>query len=129
MTVPGWMIALAAAGAFALLSACDFHEYAQVEDLGANIDEHRTGCQVDSTALLAGYLQYEANAYHFGPDPTPTPGPATRTDLSIQRMLEEVWEHGCMTGRRDAMGAEAATLAGLRDAITVLEAQLADLDE
>ncbi len=120
-------VAIAIACTLAVFTACDFHEYAQVESLGTDIDAYRTGCEVDSDTLLAGYLQYEANRFHYS-GPTPTPGPATRTDLTIEQVLSDVWAHGCITGRRDALGAERATLAGIRDEIDLLEARLAELE-
>ena len=112
-----------------LLLACSFHEYAQTENLTENIDEYRTGCEVDADTLFAGYLQYDANQFYspgWGdtPEPTHTPGPATDTDISTALLLKTVWENGCQTGRRDTVGADQASLMKLRDQIDVLSKKI-----
>ena len=120
-------------GLFAV--GCSFSEYAQSESLTENIDDYRTGCEVDADSLIAGYKQYDANRYYidlsFGvgePDPTPTPSPIDDDELATKIMLERVWENGCKTGRRDAVGAERATLMGLRDQLDILEGRLSALE-
>ena len=40
------------------LTACSFSEYSQTVDLEENIDDYRTGCDVDSDALLSEYKQW-----------------------------------------------------------------------
>ena len=105
--------------------ACSFNEYAQTENLTENIDDHRTGCEVGTDDLLAGYKQYDANEFYFegfgpSPNPTNTPSPITDTELSTALLLEKVWENGCETGRRDVVGAEQASLMSLEDQLNVL---------
>ncbi len=115
-----------------VLAGCSFSEYAQSEELAENIDDHRTGCEVDTDALLAGYKQYEANRFHlsFGPtpEPTPTPGPVTDMEIAAVVLLEKVWENGCQTGRRDVVGAEEATLMGLKDQLRILGDRITALE-
>ena len=96
-----------------ILSGCSFGEYSQSVDLPENIDDYRTGCEIDSDVIMAEYKQYEANEsyvdWSFGdgdPDPTPTPGPVTSSDLGVKAVL---LEDGCLAGRTDAVGAEQAT--------------------
>ena len=122
------MLVIAVATA-ATLVACTFNEYAQTEKIAESIDDHRTGCEVDSDALLAGYKQYDANEFYyvgFGttPEPTNTPSPVTDDELATALLLEKVWENGCQTGRRDTVGADQATLMGLRDKLALLEAEI-----
>ena len=116
----------------ATMMACDFSEYAQSEELAENIDDHRTGCEVDADELLAGYKQYEANQFYFSfgptPEPTPTPGPVSDTDIAAAVLLERIWENGCTTGRRDVVGAEQATLMGLQDQLRILGDRIAALE-
>ncbi len=119
-------------GALALI-ACSFSEYAQSEKLAENIDDHRTGCEVDTDALLAGYKQYDANRFYSSYDaernePTPTPGPVTDTEIAAVVLLEKVWENGCQTGRRDVVGAEEATLMGLKDQLRILGDRITALE-
>ena len=116
-----------------LMASCSFSEYSQSEKVMENIDDHRTGCEIDVDKLLAGYKQYEANRFYspgYGdtPRPTPTPSPVDDSDLAIKVLLEQVWENGCQTGRRDAVGAEQATLMGLRDQLELFEARIAALE-
>ena len=123
------LAALVSAIAATALIACSFNEYAQTEMLTDNIDEHRTGCEVDAETLMTGYKQYDANKfYHVGfgttPEPTNTPSPITDTELSTSLLLEKVWENGCQAGRRDAVGSEQATLMSLRDQFDLLSARL-----
>ena len=110
-----------------ILAACSFSEYAQSDKLAENIDDHRTGCEVDADALLAGYKQYDANQFHFS-GPTPTPGHVTDTEIVAAVLLEKVWENGCQTGRRDVVGAEEATLMGLKDQLRILGDRIAALE-
>ena len=112
------------------LTACSFSEYSQTVDLEENIDDYRTGCDVDSDALLSEYKQWDANRFHRGGEgtPTPTPDPVSDTELVTKLQLERVWEHGCQTGRRDVVGAEQATLMGLWDQLDGLADQLAALE-
>ena len=111
------------------LVACSFSEYSQTIELDDNIDDYRTGCDVDSEVLLAAYMQWDANRWHFGGEgtPTPTPDPVSDTELLTKIQLEKVWEHGCLTGRRDVAGAEQATLMGLQDQLDGLADELAAL--
>jgi len=109
--------------------ACSFNEYAQSEKLIENIDSHRTGCEIDTESLMAGYKLYDANEFYrpgFGatPEPTNTPSPITNTEIATAKMLETVWENGCQTGRRDTVGADQTTLMGLQDQLDVLAAQI-----
>lgn len=109
--------------------ACSFNEYAQSEILIENIDSHRTRCEIDAENLMTGYKQYDANEYYrpgFGttPEPTNTPSPITDTEIATAKMLETVWENGCLTGRRDAVGADQATLMGLQDQLDLLASQI-----
>ena len=110
------------------LGACDFSQYAQHAELEANIDDVRTGCEIDAETLLAEYNQYDANQFHIS-GPTKTPDPITDTEITTKLLLEMVWEHGCETGRRDAVGAEQATLMGLRDQLQVLKDRIDSLEE
>ena len=117
------------------LTACNFSEYVQTEKLteDENIDAVRTGCDIDREALTAGYKQYDANDYYYPginptPNPTPTPSPVDSTELATSILLEEVWEHGCETGRRDVVGADQATLMSIRDQLTALEQRIAQLE-
>ena len=113
---------------------CNFSEYAQSENLAENIDSHRTGCEIDTAGLMAGYKQYDANQLYFNfsfsltPEPTPTPGPITDTEILTSALLEQVWEHGCQTGRRDAAGAQQATLMGLRDQLNILDSRISAME-
>lgn len=52
----------------------------------------------------------------------------TDTEISTSVLLERIWEHGCQTGRRDAVGAEAATLMDLRDQLAIFEERLKALE-
>lgn len=110
-----------------ILAGCSFSEYAQSDQLAENIDDHRTGCEVDADGLLAGYKLYEANQFHFS-GPTPTPRPVTDTEIAAAVLLEKVWENGCQTGRRDVVGAEEATLMGLKDQLRILGDRIAALE-
>ena len=89
-----------------LMTACYFGEFVQLDDLaeGTNVDAHRTGCDIDREELTAAYMQYEANRHYYPgidptPRPTPTPEPVDSTDLATSILLEQMWEHGCHTGR------------------------------
>lgn len=108
---------------------CQFSEYAQAEKLTENIDEHRTGCEIDADKLLEGYKQWDANRWSFSDDgdPTPTPAPVTDAEVAARVFLETIWEHGCATGRRDVVGAEQTTLMGLQDKLDILGEQIAAL--
>ena len=113
--------------------ACGFNEYVQSENVIENIDEYRTGCEIDADSLMAGFKQYDANKYHidfgFGtPEPTPTPSPVTDTEVSTKVLLERIWENGCQTGRRDVVGSEQATLMILQDQLNVLEKKIEALE-
>ena len=116
-----------------ILTGCRFGEYSQTIDLPENVDDYRTGCEIDSDALMAGYKQYDANRYYTEWDsergePTPTPEPITSDDLGVQSVLLEAWKAGCMAGRTDAVRAEQATLMGLKDELAVLAAKIAALE-
>ena len=116
------------------LTACSFSEYVQTEKLteAENVDAYRTGCDIDREQLMAGYKQYEANQLYFSfsatPEPTPTPRPINSTELSTSILLEQAWEHGCQTGRRDVVGADQATLMSIRDQLTALDQRIALLE-
>ncbi len=83
---------------------------------------------------MAGYKQYDANRYSFSfslsstPEPTPTLRPVTDDEISTSVLLEQVWEHGCQTGRRDTVGAEQAALMGLRDQLNVLDSRISAME-
>ena len=110
-------------------AGCSFSEFSQDRDIAENIDEYRTGCEVDSDTLMTDYKQWNANRHHYGGGPTPTPSAIKDYEISISAHLETVWEHGCETGRRDTVGAEQTTLKGLRDQLNVLDNRLAALEE
>ena len=121
--------------ALLVLSACNFGEYAREAELteGSNVDAYRTGCEIDAAALMAEYKQYDANRFYYPgygstPEPTPTPGVVTDTEIGTQILLETVWENGCQTGRRDAVGADQATLMALQDQLTILAERIAALE-
>lgn len=109
-------------------AACSFSQYAQEKDLTENIDDYRTGCVVDDDFLLEDYLQWDANRYHFGGGATPTPSPADDLDLLTKLQLKTVWEHGCVTGRRDATNAKQASVMGLRDQLSLLDERIKALE-
>ena len=118
-----------------LITACSFSEYVQTEKLteAENIDAYRTGCDIDREQLTAGYKQYDANQYYYPgisatPAPTPTPSPVDSTELATSILLEQAWEHGCQTGRRDVVGADQATLMSIRDQLTALDQRIALLE-
>ncbi len=111
------------------LAGCYFSEYAQEAELETNIDSVRTGCEIDTDTLMAEYKQYDANRLHFGRGETPTPGPIDDNEFLTMALLEMVWKNGCETGRRDAVGAEQATLMGLRDQLQVLQDRIDGLEE
>ena len=113
--------------------ACDFSQYAQTENLTENIDTYRTGCEVDVDTLMTNYKQYEANRFYIPsfsgtPNPTSTPRPISDSDIVASTLLEQVWEHGCQTGRRDSVGAEQVTLMSLRDQLNVLGDRISALE-
>ena len=110
------------------LAGCYFSEYVQEAELEANIDSARTGCEIDTDTLMAEYKQYDANRYHRS-GPTPTVEPIADDEFLTMALLEKVWENGCETGRRDAVGAEQATLMGLRDQLQVLQDRIDSLEE
>ena len=116
------------------LTACNFSEFVQTEKLteGTNVDAYRTGCDIDRAELTAGYKQYDANQLYFSfsatPEPTPTPSPVDSTELATSILLEQAWEHGCQTGRRDVVGADQATLMSIRDQLTALDQRIALLE-
>ena len=125
-------VALLLIGAL-IIGACSFNEYAQDAEVLENIDDYRTGCEIDADTLMTGYKQYEANRFHvdfgFGtPEPTPTPGPITDSDIALSRLLETVWENGCLTGRADVVGKERATLMGLQDQLNLLAGRIEALE-
>lgn len=111
------------------LTACQFSEFTQSEKITENIDDYRTGCEVDTDTLMALYKQWDANRWQFSPGPTPTPSPIDDHEVALSVQLEKIWEHGCETGRRDVAGAEQTTLKGLRDQLNVLDGRLSELEE
>ena len=115
------------------VAGCYFSEFSQSVELEENIDDYRTGCEIDADQLMEEYKQYDANRYYSPgydetPRPTRTPSPITDTELTTSLMLERVWENGCSAGRRDAVGAEQATLMGLRDQLELLNQRLTALE-
>ena len=116
------------------VAGCSFSEFVQEEDVIENIDDYRTGCEIDTDALMAGYKQYQVNELHYDSpfddvvEPTPTPRPISDSELSTSSLLEKAWENGCQTGRRDATDAQQATLMSLRDQLEVLDARIAALE-
>ena len=118
-----------------VLVGCSFSEYSQTAALPENIDDYRTGCEIDADTLMVEYKQYEANKYYldtsFGrgtPSPTNTPSPIDQSDLAINTMLVETWQSGCVAGRTDTVGAEQATLMGLKDELALLAERIAALE-
>ncbi len=114
--------------ALAALTGCYFSQFAQTAELEANIDDVRTGCEIDADTLMAQYKRYDANRYHLS-GPTPTVEPIQDEEFLTMALLEMVWENGCETGRRDAVGAEQASLMGLRDQLQVLQDRIDSLEE
>ena len=111
-------------------AGCQFSEFTQSKKLAENIDDYRTGCEVDANTLMTEYKQWEANRWPTLPgQPTPTPSPIDDYEVALSVQLEKVWEHGCATGRRDVVGAKQTTLKGLRDQLNVLEKRLTDLEK
>lgn len=129
MTITRILVVGSLAMALFALSGCYFSEFAQEADLEANIDQVRTGCEIDTDGLMAAYKQYDANRYHRGDGPTPVPDPIDDTELTTMILLEMVWANGCETGRRDAAGAEQASLMALRDQFDLLQGRLELLEE
>ena len=127
---------------------CNFSDYAQTERIAENIDDYRTGCEIDTEELMTGYKQYEANKFYYigesvsdavaravgdvvpnrTPAPTATPSPITYHDIATSTLLEKVWENGCMTGRRDVIGESQATLSSLKDQLELLSDRILDLE-
>ena len=114
--------------AVGLTAACSFSEFGQDKKIAENIDDYRTGCEVDADTLMTEYKQWNANRFHFGGGSTPTPSPIDDYEVVLSVQLEKVWEHGCATGRRDVVGAEQTTLKGLRDQLNVLDQRLTELE-
>lgn len=112
-----------------LVLGCNFSEFTQEAKIEENIDDYRTGCEVDAETLMTEYKAWEANRFARPGRPTPTPRPIADTEVALQVFLERVWEHGCATGRRDATDAEQATLSGLRDQLNVIDKRLTELEE
>ena len=124
---------IAGLAAVVLAVGCSFSEYAQVTKLEDNVDDYRTGCEIDEDTLVEQYVQWEANQHYypgFGltPEPTPTPSPLRDSEVATKVFLAKVWENGCQAGRRDAAGAEQATLMGLRDQLDLLDVRIAALE-
>ena len=119
--------------ALIVIVGCSFNEYAQSAELLDNIDEYRSGCQIDDEKLQTEWQQYDANELYYAgfgdtPNPTPTPSPLTESEIAQSLLLEKIWENGCMTGRADVVGAEQATLMGLKDELQLLEERIAALE-
>ncbi|MDE2823050.1 MAG: hypothetical protein OXK79_06055, partial [Chloroflexota bacterium] len=103
--------------------------FTQEKKIEENIDDYRTGCEVDAETLMTEYKLWEANRLAFLGRPTPTPRPVTDTEVALQVFLERVWEHGCATGRRDVTGAKQTTLLELRDQLNLIDERLTKLEE
>ena len=89
--------------------------------------------EYETRSWVEEYAQWEANQFYipgFGltPEPTPTPSPLRDSEVASKVFLAKVWENGCQAGRRDAAGAEQATLMGLRDQLNLLDARIAALE-
>ena len=118
-----------------VLVGCSFSEYSQTIGLPENIDDYRTGCEIDTDKLMAEYKQYEANEFYYDtsfgqgtPSPTSTPSPISDTEVMTRIMLERAWENGCLAGRQDVVGAEQATLLGLKDTLALLAERITALE-
>ena len=92
------MVLILALGAItaSVLVGCSFSAYSQTAALPENIDDYRTGCEIDTDRLMAGYKQYEANEYYYDenfgegtPSPTSTPSPITDAEMLSRIMLED----------------------------------------
>ena len=59
------------------------------------------------STLTRMYVQYDQMELHFA-GPTPTPRPITSTETEQAAQFKKLWEAGCETGRRDAVGREAS---------------------
>ncbi len=122
-------VAIGIAVLIVVTAGCSFSQFTQSEKLTENIDDYRTGCEVDADTLMTEYKQWEANRWHFdADDPTPTPSPIDDMEVALSAHLESVWEHGCATGRRDVVGAEQTTLKALRDQLDILDDRLTELE-
>ena len=107
------------------LVGCNFFEFIQHAKLDTDegIDQYRTGCIIDEATLTRMYVQYDQMELHFsGPTPTPRPIKSSETEQAAQ--FKKLWEAGCETGRRDAVGREQATILRLQDEINVLQKKL-----
>lgn len=122
------LIIVTAVLALGMTAACQFSEFSQSEKLTENVDDYRTGCELDTETLMADYKQWEANRFTRPGTPTPTPKPVSDIDLVLSAHMEALWEHGCATGRRDVVGAEQTTLKSLRDQLNVIDSRLAALE-
>ena len=127
------LLALVIMVALATLIGCTFNEYAQSAEIIDNIDDYRTGCQLDTERMQGEYQQYDANEFYYSgfgdtPNPTPTPSPLSESDIAQSVLLEKIWESACATGRADVVGAEQATLMGLKDELKILEGRIAALE-
>ena len=123
------LVIVTAVLAIGTAAACSFSEFSQSEKLTENVDNYRTGCEIDTDALMEDYKQWDANRWHFDDDdPTPTPSPVDDVELVLSAHMEALWEHGCQTGRRDVVGAEQTTLKSLRDQLNVLDQRLTELE-
>ena len=129
MTITRMLIVGSLVAALVTLAGCYFSQFAQEVKLEANIDQVRTGCEIDADLLMAAYKQYDANRLHFGRGPTPVPEPIDDTELTTMILLEMVWENGCETGRRDAAGSEQASLMALRDQLGLLQDRFEAFEE
>lgn len=110
-------------------AGCQFSEFTQSEKIAENIDDYRTGCEVDAETLITKYKEWEAAQRFVRPgQPTPTPQPVSDTEVALSVFLERVWENGCETGRRDVVGAEQTTLKGLRDQLNLIDQRLTELE-
>ena len=109
-----------------VLVSCNFFEFVQHAklDTDAGIDAHRTGCILDEDTLTRMYVQYDQMEYHISGRPTPTPRPIKSSETEQAAQFKKLWEAGCETGRRDAVGREQADLLSLQDEINILQKKL-----
>ena len=112
-----------------VLAGCDFFEFIQHAKLDTDegIDKYRTGCIIDEETILREYVYFDQHEFHRAGRPTPTPRPIRASETEQAAQFKLLWEAGCETGRRDAVGREQATIMELQDRINVLQQHLDQL--